>query len=62
MAEIRRIRITDHKGFERSVTEDDFTILIGEDGTALTSLADRYANERLLTPEQTEQAIEDLEA
>jgi hypothetical protein len=61
VAEIR-IRITDHKGFNRSVTEDDFTILIGQDGTAFISLVDRYANERLLSPEQTEQAIEELEA
>jgi len=57
-----RIRITDHKGLDRSVTEDDFTILIGEDGSALTSLAGHFANERLLTSAQTEQAIEDLEA
>ena len=61
MAELR-IRITNNRGFSRDVAEDDYTILIDEDGIAFLSLADCFANERLLSPEQTERAIEDLEA
>jgi hypothetical protein len=59
-----RIQFVNRKGtYSRSMDlESEVTINVGQDGSALISLSDGYCNERLLTPEQTEQAIEDLEA
>lgn len=57
-----RFHIANRRGYDRWVDEDDFTLLIGQDGTAVTSLCDGYSNEQLLTPEETERATEELEA
>jgi hypothetical protein len=56
-----RFHIANRRGYDRWVDEDDFVMLIGQDGTAVTSLLDGYSNEALLSPEQTEQAIEELQ-
>ena len=49
--------------YDRWITvEDELTIMVGRDGGALISLPDAYCNERLLSPLETERAIEDLEA
>ena len=49
--------------YDRWITvEDELTIMVGQDGGALISLPDAYCNERLLSPLETERAIEDLEA
>jgi hypothetical protein len=57
-----RFHIGNRRGYERWVNEDDFTMLIGQDGTAVMSLVDGYSNEELLSPSETERAIEELEA
>jgi hypothetical protein len=57
-----RFHIANRRGYERWVNEDDFTMLIGQDGTAVLSLVDGYSNEELLSPSETEKAIEELEA
>ena len=39
---------------------EEVTMLVRLDGTVVTSMADAYCNERLLTPESTDKAIEFL--
>ncbi|MCU1271005.1 MAG: hypothetical protein JWN74_2299 [Acidobacteriaceae bacterium] len=55
-----RFHIGNSRGYDRWVNEDDFTLLISQDGTAVTSLCDGYSSEQLLSAEETERAIEEL--
>ena len=56
-----RFHIANKRGYDRWVDEDEITMLIGQDGTAVMSLVDGYSNEQLLSPLETERAIEELE-
>ena len=56
-----RVHFVNRKGtYDRWVEMEEVAVFIGQDGSAMTSLPDAYANERLLTSEQTELAIQDF--
>jgi len=56
-----RVHFVNRKGtYDRWVELEEVAVFIGQDGSAMTSLPDAYANERLLTPDETELAIQDF--
>jgi len=55
-----RARFTNRTGYERWADIEEVT-LIRLDGTVVSSLADAYCEERLLTPEEADKAIKFLD-
>ena len=55
-----RVRFRNRTGYERWADIEEVTMLIRLDGTVVSSLADAYCDERLLSPEEAEEAIKFL--
>jgi len=55
-----RVHFKNGTGYDRWADIEHVTMLIKLDGTVVTSVADAYCSERLLTSEETERAINQL--
>ena len=55
-----RVRFKNRAGYDSRAHIEEGIMLIRLDGTVVTSLPDTYCNERLLTPEEKDRAIESV--